>query len=133
MSPKNLNVSSKTHKNLLNKLRDKRLFQIYRKFENILKLNQDFIVGVSGGPDSLALCFLTKIYSIKKSLNAYYYIIDHRLRKNSSTEAKSVKNLLKKNNIKSDILKWYGKNLLVMFSLWLEIKDIAFWLNKLKN
>ena len=126
MSPKNLNVSSKTHKNLLNKLRDKRLFQIYRKFENILKLNQDFIVGVSGGPDSLALCFLTKIYSIKKSLNAYYYIIDHRLRKNSSTEAKSVKNLLKKNNIKSDILKWYGKNLLVMFSLWLEIKDIAF-------
>ena len=109
MSPKNLNVSSKTHKNLLNKLRDKRLFQIYRKFENTSKLNQDFIVGVSGGPDSLALCFLTKIYSIKKSLNAYYYIIDHKLRKNSSTEAKSVKNLLKKYNIKSDILKWYGK------------------------
>ena len=109
MSPKNLNVSNKTHKNLLNKLRDKRLFQIYRKFENTSKLNQDFIVGVSGGPDSLALCFLTKIYSIKKSLNAYYYIIDHKLRKNSSTEAKSVKNLLKKYNIKSDILKWYGK------------------------
>ena len=109
MSPKNLNVSSKTHKNLLNKLRDKRLFQIYRKFENISKLNQDFIVGVSGGPDSLALCFLTKIYAIKKSLNAHYYIIDHSLRKNSSTEAKSVKNLLKKYNIKSDILKWYGK------------------------
>ena len=109
MSPKNLNVSNKTHKILLNKLRDKRIFQIYKKFENNLKLNQDFIVGVSGGPDSLALCFLTKIYSIKKSLNAYYYIIDHRLRKNSSTEAKSVKNLLKKNNIKSDILKWHGK------------------------
>ena len=66
MSPKNLNVSNKTHKNLLNKLRDKRIFQIYRKFENIFKLNQDFIVGVSGGPDSLALCFLSKIYSIKK-------------------------------------------------------------------
>ena len=63
MSPKNLNVSNKTHKNLLNKLRDKRIFQIYRKFENVLKLNQDFIVAVSGGSDSLALCFLTKIYS----------------------------------------------------------------------
>ena len=109
MSPKNLNVSNKTHKNILNKLRDKRIFQIYRKFENILNLNQDFIVGVSGGLDSLALCFLSKIYSIKKSLHVYYYIVDHRLRKNSSTEALSVKNLLKKHNIKSDILKWYGK------------------------
>ena len=109
MSPKNLNVSNKTHKNLLNKLRDKRIFQIYRKFENIFKLNQDFIVGVSGGPDSLALCFLSKIYSIKKSCKAYYYIVDHRLRKNSSTEAQSVKKLLKKHNIKSDILRWNGK------------------------
>ncbi|MDC3034223.1 tRNA lysidine(34) synthetase TilS [Candidatus Pelagibacter sp.] len=109
MSPKNLNVSNKTHKNLLNKLRDKRIFQIYRKFENILKLNQDFIVGVSGGPDSLALCFLSKIYSIKKSCKAHCYIVDHRLRKNSSSEAQSVKKLLKKYNIKSDILKWYGK------------------------
>ena len=109
MSPKNLNVSNKTHKILLNKLRDKRIFQIYKKFENTLNLNQDFIVGVSGGPDSLALCFLSKIYSIKKSLNAYYYIVDHRLRKNSSTEAQSVKKLLKKYNIKSDILKWFGK------------------------
>ena len=44
MSPKNLNVSNKTHKNLLNKLRNKRIFQIYRKFENILKLNEDFLL-----------------------------------------------------------------------------------------
>ncbi len=109
MSQKNLNASNKTHKNLLNKLRDKRIFQIYRKFEDTLKLKQDFIVGVSGGPDSLALCFLTKIYSIKKSCNVYYYIVDHRLRKNSSSEAQSVKKLLKKYNIKSNILKWYGK------------------------
>ncbi len=109
MSPKNLNVSNKTHKNLLNKLRDERILQIYKKFENILNLNQDFIVGISGGSDSLALGFLTKIYSIKKSFNAYYYIVDHRLRKNSSAEARWVKNLLKKYNIKSDILKWYGK------------------------
>ena len=77
MSPKNLNVSNKTHKNLLNKLRDKRIFQIYRKFENILKLNQDFIVGVSGGLDSLALCFLCKVYSIKKSCKAYYLSLIH--------------------------------------------------------
>ena len=109
MSPKNLNASNKTHKNLLNKLRDKRIFQIYRKFENNLKLNQDFVVGVSGGSDSLALCFLSKIYSIKKLCNAHYYIVDHRLRKNSSREAQSVKKLLKKFNINSNVLKWYGK------------------------
>ena len=109
MSPKNLNASNKTHKILLNKLRDKSIFKIYRKFEKILNLNQDFIVGVSGGPDSLALCFLSKIYSIKKSCNAYYFIVDHRLRKNSSNEASLVKKLLEKYNIKSDILKWYGK------------------------
>ena len=77
MSPKNLNVSNKTHKNLLNKLRNKRIFQIYRKFENILKLNEDFIVGVSGGSDSLALSFLSKIYSIKKSCKVYYLSLIH--------------------------------------------------------
>ena len=109
MSQKNLNVSNKTHKNLLNNLRDKRIFQYYKKFENILSLNQDFIVGVSGGSDSLALSFLSKVYSIKKSLNVYYFIIDHRLRKNSSSEALLVKKLLKNHNIKSNILSWYGK------------------------
>ncbi len=109
MSPKNLNVSNKTHKNLINNLRDKRILQVYKKFENIIGLNQDFVVGVSGGSDSLALSFLTKIYSIKKSLNVYYFIIDHRLRKNSSFEAQSVKKLLKKYGINSIILKWYGK------------------------
>ena len=57
MSPKNLNASNKTHKNLLNQLRDKRIFQIYRKFENILKLKQDFIIGVSGGPDSYPVSY----------------------------------------------------------------------------
>ena len=61
MSLKNLNVSNKTHKFLLNKLKDKKTFQLYKKFEENLNLNQDFIVAVSGGPDSLALSFLSKI------------------------------------------------------------------------
>ena len=90
MSPKNLNVLSKTHKLLLNKLKDKRTFQIYKKFETYLNINEDFVVAVSGGPDSIALSFLAKIYSIKKSLNVKYFIVDHKLRKNSSTEAKYV-------------------------------------------
>ena len=33
MSPKNLNASNKTHKFLLNQLKDKQTFQIYKKFE----------------------------------------------------------------------------------------------------
>ena len=82
MSPKNLNASNKTHKVLLNKLKDKQISTIYKKFEKNLKLNEDFVVAVSGGPDSLALCFLSKIYSIKKHLKVKFLHVDHKLRKN---------------------------------------------------
>ena len=109
MSPKNLNVSSKTHKFLLNKLKDKQIYKIYNKFEKNLNLNEDFIVAVSGGSDSLALSFLTKIYSIKKSLNAKYFIVDHRLRKNSSIEVRLVESLFKKLSTKLGVLNWNGK------------------------
>ena len=109
MSPKNLNASNKTHKFILNKLKDKKTFQIYKKFEKDLKLNEDFIVAVSGGPDSLALCFLSKIYSIKKNLKANYIHVDHKLRKNSTKEAKLVKLLLKKLPTNLEILTWIGK------------------------
>ena len=73
MSPKNLSAISKTHKYLLNCLRDQRVLRIYKQFERNLKCNQDFIVAESGGPDSLALTFITKIYSIKKSLKVKYF------------------------------------------------------------
>ena len=109
MSLKNLSASSKTRKVLLNKLKDKRTSKIYKKFERNLQLNNNFIVAVSGGPDSLALAFLSKIYSIKKSLNIKFFIVDHKLRKNSSMEALLVKNLLKKFSIDLHILKWIGK------------------------
>ena len=109
MSLKNLNASSKIHKKLLNKLRDKRIYKIYNKFENNLNLNNNFTVAVSGGPDSLALAFFSKIYSIKKSLKAKYFLVDHKLRNNSSVEALFVKNLLKEFSIDLDILKWNGK------------------------
>ena len=109
MSPKNLIVSSKTHKFLLNKLKDKQTFQIYKKFEKNLKLNEDFIVAVSGGPDSLALCFLSKIYSIKKHIKVKYFHVDHKLRNNSTKEAKFVKLLLKKLSTNLEILTWIGK------------------------
>ena len=108
MSLKNLNVPSKTHKFLLDKLKDKRTLQIYKKFEDNLNINKNFIVAVSGGPDSLALSFLTKIYSIKKSLDVRYFIVDHKLRNNSTSEAKNVQKNLKNFSIKLNILTWKG-------------------------
>ena len=109
MSPKNLNVLSKTHKLFLNKLKDRRTIQIYKKFEKNLDINENFVVAVSGGPDSLALSFLAKIYSIKKSLKVKYLIVDHKLRKNSTSEAIFVKKKLKEYSINLNILTWYGK------------------------
>ena len=108
MSPKNLNVSKKTHKFLLNKLKDKRILQIYKKFESNLVVNKDFVVAVSGGSDSLALSFLAKIFSIKNFLNVKYLIVDHKLRKESTSEAKYVQKILKKYLISLEILTWNG-------------------------
>ena len=108
MSLKNSNVSKKTHRFLLNKLKDRRTLKIYKKFEGELRINKNFIVAVSGGPDSLALSFLSKIYSIKKCLEAKYFIVDHGLRKNSKSEAKNVQKKLKNFSIKLNILTWRG-------------------------
>ena len=109
MSQKNLNASSKTRKFLIDKLLDKRIHKIYKKFEHSLDLRENYIVAISGGPDSLALAFFCEIYSIKKSLKVKYFIVDHNLRKNSSSEALFVKNLLNKFKINLNILKWNGK------------------------
>jgi len=109
MSLKNLNASKKTHKFLLDKLKDSKTLQIYKKFEKNLLNKKKFIVAVSGGPDSLALSFLAKIYSIKKSIDIKYFIVDHRLRKNSKLEAKNVQKKLKNFSIKLNILTWKGK------------------------
>jgi tRNA(Ile)-lysidine synthase len=108
MSPKNLNASKKTHKFLLNKLKDKRILRIYNKFESDLSISKDFIVAVSGGPDSLALSFLAKIFSIRKFLNVKYFIVDHKLRKKSTSEARYVQKLLKNYSINLNILTWNG-------------------------
>ena len=108
MSPKNLNVSKKTHNFLLNKLKDKRILQIYKKFESDLATKNDFVVAVSGGPDSLALSFLAKILEIKKLVKVKYFIVDHKLRRESTSEAIYVKKTLKNYLINLEILSWNG-------------------------
>ena len=109
MSLKNLNVKIKIPKLLKDKLNDKKIYQIYKKFEKSLNINENFAVAVSGGADSLALAFLAKIYSLKKKLNPRFFIIDHKLRPESTKEAKLVKNVLKNFLIDLEILTWKGK------------------------
>ena len=109
MSLKNLSAAKKIPKLLKNKLDNKRINQVYKRFEKSLNINQDFIVAVSGGPDSLALAFLAKIYSFKKKLNSKFFIVDHKLRVNSTDEAKQVKKVLKRSYIRAEILTWKGQ------------------------
>ena len=102
MSLKNLSVKIKIPKLLKDKLNNKKIIEIYNKFEKSLDVNESFAVAVSGGPDSLALAFLAKIYSIKKKLSSKFFIVDHKLRPESTNEAKVVKRLLKKTLIFSE-------------------------------
>ena len=102
MSKKNSNVILKENFN-----NDKELSGIYLNFKKKLhKLKKKpILIAVSGGPDSLALSALAKLYSLEKNCKIYFVLIDHNLRKNSSKEALSVKKLLKKYQINLSILK----------------------------
>ena len=108
MSHKNLSVTKipKILKETLSNIKVNKLFNI---FEENFDVNENFIVAVSGGSDSLALAFFTKIYSIKKNINCRYFIVDHKLRKGSTLEANQVKKILKKLTITSEILTWNGR------------------------
>ena len=109
MSLKNLSAKNKVPKLLKDKLNNKKINLIYERFEKTLNIKKNFLVAVSGGPDSSALAFLSKIYSVKHKLDARFLIIDHKLRPESTKEAKIVKKNLKKISINSEILTWHGK------------------------
>ena len=109
MNLKNLSVQNKTHKKILSYLNDKKISKIFKQFLNSLNIKENLAVAVSGGPDSLALAFLVKCHSLKNQVKVRYFIVDHKLRKESSQEAKTVKIILKKVNIDCEILPWKGK------------------------
>ena len=109
MSLKNLSVRKKIPKIYKSRLLNKRVNKIFKKFEKSFKINTNFIVAVSGGADSLALAFLTKVYALKKNLNPRFFIVDHKLRDESTHEAHKVKRTLKSLKINSYILTWKGK------------------------
>ena len=109
MNLKNLSVKNKTRSQILEYLNKKKISRIYKKFAASLQVEENLAVAVSGGPDSLALAYLAKCYAIKKNIKIYYFIVDHRLRSESSLEATNIKIFLKNIDINCEILKWNGK------------------------
>jgi tRNA(Ile)-lysidine synthase len=97
MKKKSLSAKKRIHNKLLISLKDPVIYKIYKDFSNFLKLNLNnlnFSVGLSGGTDSLALAYFSKCYSIYNKINVNYYHVDHKLRNESSLEAKKLKLLL---------------------------------------
>ena len=109
MNLKNLSAQSKKHKKIRSQLNQKKISKIYNEFSSSLKVKEDLAVAVSGGADSLALAYLTKCYSLKNKIKVKYYIVNHKLRNESSLEAETVKKVLKKIDIQCTILNWNGK------------------------
>ena len=108
MKRKSLNAQKINHNFISNLLNKDFIKPIFSKFEKKLNNRESFLVAVSGGPDSLALAFLSKCYEKKYGAKFNYCIIDHNLRKNSSKEAQDVCKILKKISIKCKIIKWIG-------------------------
>ena len=106
MSHKNLNAKIKIPKHFKGKINNKRVKQVYRRFEKSLDNIDKFVVAVSGGPDSMALAFLSKIYSLQKKAIVKFLIVDHKIRPESTLEARAVKKILKQNLINAKILTW---------------------------
>ena len=80
---------------------------IYSNFKLYLEKSikkKSFLIAVSGGPDSLALTALSKIYTNEKKNKVFFVLVDHGIRLNSSKEAKAVKSLLKKKKINLVVL-----------------------------
>ena len=108
MSLKNSNVI-KIPKDILTKLSNNKINYLYKVFKKNFKIKESFAVAVSGGPDSLALAFFTKVFALKNNLNCKYLLVDHKLRKESTDEALKVKKVLNNFGIKLEILTWNGK------------------------
>ena len=65
MKRKSLNAQKINHNFISNLLNKDFIKPIFSKFEKKLNSRESFLVAVSGGPDSLALAFLSKCYEEK--------------------------------------------------------------------
>ena len=69
MNQKSLSDQNKTHKQILSFLKNRKISKVYNEFSSSLNTRENLAVAVSGGPDSLALAYLAKCYSIKNNMN----------------------------------------------------------------
>lgn len=67
------------------------------------KLPKSLIVAVSGGIDSMVLTFALNEFCREKKIILHAITIDHKMRKNSSFEAKEVAKIMKKHKINHEI------------------------------
>ena len=96
MNQKSLSAQNKTHKQILSFLKNRKISKVYTEFSSSLNTRENLAVAVSGGPDSLALAYLAKCYSIKNKITVKFFLVDHKLRPESTKEATSVKKFYKK-------------------------------------
>tara|TARA_Y100000590_G_scaffold155501_1_gene178760 strand:+ start:1068 stop:2138 length:1071 start_codon:yes stop_codon:yes gene_type:complete len=111
MKRKNLTARRKVKKNLF-PFKDPKITNLYKKFRFIISKNikkKNFALAVSGGSDSLCLAYFSKIYSNEVRNKIHILIVNHKIRKESGTEALKVKSILKRKKINSKILNWKGE------------------------
>ena len=91
-------------------LNEEKFFSILKKI-NCFETNPHVAVGVSGGPDSIAIVFLVNKWIKLRNGKLTAIIFDHRIRDNSKNESFEVRTILKNLNINSVILRAQRNNL----------------------
>ncbi|MBQ7524268.1 MAG: tRNA lysidine(34) synthetase TilS [Alphaproteobacteria bacterium] len=72
-----------------------------------MKLNKNvWVVGLSGGADSLCLTLLSNEYAKCRDIKLYACIVDHKLRPESSTEILPTIEILKQHSIQYKVFTW---------------------------
>ena len=73
------------------------------------KMPSKIAIAISGGADSVALCFLLQEYCREAKIELLAVTVDHKIRENSSSEALNVGALLNKHGISHHILELTNK------------------------
>ena len=102
---KQVNTNVKNHNFFLDDIKINSLYLNFHKVVQSIVAKKNFIVAVSGGPDSLALAYLAKIYSNRTNSQMEAVIVDHAIRKKSAAECKLTATNLTKIGVKNTTLK----------------------------